>query len=168
MKKIFLLLSSVFLVLGYSKENIQNEVIQKMDKKIENIYKMIEQAKEAKIKAPKAEKKIDTTTLPIMQGSFIIKKKNKIVKKEISALNPVNENFYYLNKRNNLIIQRINKDYVIYKINKTKVKSALVYNNIKDIPKPNTFNKYSTVILKKKGTLDVPSINQIIKNLKNK
>lgn len=150
------------------KVDMKNDIVKIMDSKIQAIYKILEDAKNAKIRGDMLDKKIDTTELPVMQGVFTIKKNGKLVKREMTATDSKNGNLYYLNRHNNIIIKKIGTDYVIYKTGHTTTKSALVYNENATTDNKgasSNINKFSNVKTKKVGTVDEPSLQQVIDNL---
>jgi len=151
------------------KVDMKSDIVKIMDSKIQAIYKILEDTKNAKIRGDMLDEKIDTTELPVMQGVFTIKKNGKLVEREMSATDPRNGNLYYLNKKNNIIIKKIGADYVVYKTGHTTTKSALVYNestttdSSKDIS--SNINKFSNVKTKKVGVVNEPTLQQVINNL---
>jgi len=151
------------------KVDMKSDIVKIMDSKIQAIYQILEDTKNAKIRGDMLDEKIDTTELPVMQGVFTIKKNGRLVKREISATDPKNGNLYYLNKKNNIIIKKIGTDYVVYKTGHTTTKSALVYNesvttdNLKETS--SNINKFSNIKTKKLGIINEPTLQQVINKL---
>ena len=129
-------------------QEYNEKVFKRIDDKISEIYKRLDEAKNAKEMGGGTH--LDATTLPLMQGSYSISKSGKQQLSEVYVQDSGGGDMY-LNKGNNMIISTISDDHTTYKTRGTTVKTPVVYNNnapkaqtaIK--PEINTFSQQGSV-----------------------
>lgn len=143
------------------KYNAQMETLSKRLEELERMPKGGAIASPSQTQAVKSD--FDTKSLPIVQGTYIIKKDGKVVKS--GALVSDGGAEMYLTKENNKAVQKIAQDHVVYKVGSTSTTTPIVNN--RTVTKSDGFkpeiNEFSSVQTPVNPPRQLPTVDEMLK-----